>query len=145
MARSLGGAAELGRVIAGLAAAIVATGARADTAVPDPRTQSVLVSASRDMMPQIAGIIEELDSDPAKKKRVHVIKVENRDPQELVQDLQSVIATDTSGGTFNNSRNANQSGSQLNTRQQNNIQNQGQNQGFTSGFGQGNNRGGTGR
>jgi len=111
------------------------------TAVADPRTQSVLISASRDMMPQIANIIQELDSDPSRKKKVHVIKVENRDPQELVQDLQSVIATDSSSGTFNNSsRNANQSGSQLNSRQQNNIQNQGQNQGFSQGFGQGNNR-----
>jgi len=116
------------------------------TAVPDPRTQSVLVSASHDMMPQIAGIIEELDSDPAKKKRVHVIKVENRDPQELVQDLQSVIASDTSGGNFSSSRTANQSGSQLNSRQQNNLQNQGQNTGLNSGFGQGSSRtGSTGR
>jgi len=117
------------------------------TAVADPRTQSVIISASRDTMPQIAGIIEELDSDPSKKKKVHVIKVENRDPQELVQDLQSVIAADTSGGSFGTSRSGNQqSGSQLNTRQQNNLQNQGQNSGFTSGFGQGNNRNGaTGR
>jgi general secretion pathway protein D len=117
------------------------------TAVADPRTQSVLVSASHDMMAQITGIVVELDSDPARKKKVHVIKVENRDPQELVQDLQSVIASDSSSGTLNNSRNSqNQSGSQLNTRQQNNLQNQGQNQGFSSGFGQGNNRtGGTGR
>jgi general secretion pathway protein D len=116
------------------------------TAVADPRTQSVIVSASRDTMPQISAIIEELDKDPAKKKRVHVIKVENRDPQELVQDLQSVIASDTSGGNFNNaSRNANQSGSQLGSRQQSNIQNQGQNTGgFNQGFGQGNNRGLTG-
>jgi len=115
------------------------------TAVADPRTQSVLVSASRDTMPQIAGIIQELDSDPSRKKKVHVIKVENRDPQELVQDLQSVIATDTSGGNFNTSRTSSQNTSQLNRRQQNNLQNQNNNNnGFTQGFGQGNNRG-TGR
>src|SRR6185295_4106375 len=58
------------------------------TAVPDPRTGSVIVSAARDLMEEIAGIIQELDSDPAKKKKVYVIKVENRDPQELVDDLQ---------------------------------------------------------
>ena len=95
------------------------------TAVPDPRTGSVIVSASRDLMPQIAGIIEELDSDPAKKKKVYVIKVENRDPQEVVEELQGVIATD-SGGNFSNTRSTSQqSGSQLSTRQQNNLRNQG--------------------
>ncbi len=95
------------------------------TAVPDPRTGSVIVTASHDMMTQIANIIAELDSDPAKKKKVYVIKVENRDPQDVVEELQSVISTDSSG-SFNNSRSTlQQSGSQLNTRQQNNLRNQG--------------------
>jgi type II secretory pathway component GspD/PulD (secretin) len=106
------------------------------TAVPDPRTGSVIVSASRDLMPQISGIIEELDSDPAKKKKVYVIKVENRDPQEVVEDLQSVIATDSSGN-FSTTRSSSQSsGSQLNTRQQNNLRNTGNNNNtFGTGFG----------
>jgi type II secretory pathway component GspD/PulD (secretin) len=98
------------------------------TAVPDPRTGSVIVSAARDLMGQIADIVQELDSDPAKKKKVYVIKVENRDPQEVVEDLQSVIATDTSSGNFSTARNSSQqNGSQLNTRQQNNNRNQGNN------------------
>jgi type II secretory pathway component GspD/PulD (secretin) len=102
-------------------------------AVPDPRTSSVIVSASRDLMDEIAGIIEELDSDPAKKKKVFVIKVENRDPKDVVEDLQSVIAADSSGGNLNSTRSsANQSGSQLNSRQQNTLQNQGNNN--NSGF-----------
>ena len=101
------------------------------TAVPDPRTGSVIVSAAHDLMTQIGSIVEELDSDPAKKKKVYVIKVENRDPQELVEDLQAVISTDTSGGNTS-TRNSQQSGSQLNTRQQNNTRNQGT---TTSGFG----------
>jgi len=111
------------------------------TAVPDPRTGSVIVSAAHDLMTEIANIVQELDSDPAKKKKVYVIKVENRDPQEVVEDLQSVIATDTSGGTFSNPRSTSQqSGSQLNTRQQNNLRNQGNNNnafGTTSGTGGG--------
>jgi general secretion pathway protein D len=103
-------------------------------AVPDPRTSSVIVSASRDLMQEIAGIIDTLDSDPAKKKKVYVIKVENRDPQELVEDLQSVIATDSSSGNFSNNRNNNSrnAGSQLNTRQQQNLQNQGSSSGNNS-------------
>jgi type II secretory pathway component GspD/PulD (secretin) len=105
--------------------------------VPDPRTGSVIVSAAQQMMPQIAGIIEELDSDPSKMKKIHVYKIENRDPQEVVEQLQSIIAQDASGGTLNNNRNSQtrQTGSQLNSRQQNNLQNQGNNQG---GFGTGN-------
>ncbi|MSU57228.1 MAG: hypothetical protein EXS35_03435 [Pedosphaera sp.] len=104
------------------------------TAVPDPRTSSVIVSASRETMGQIASIIEGLDSDPAKKKKVYVIKVETRDPQEVMEALQSVIAADTSGGSFSSSRSSNsrQTGSQLNTRGQNNLQNQGSSSG---GFG----------
>jgi general secretion pathway protein D len=100
------------------------------TAVADPRTGSVIVSASRDWMPQIVGIIEELDSDPAKKKKVFVIKVENRDPQEVVEELQSIISADTSGGNTTSSRStSSQSGSQLNTRQQNNLRSQGNSSG----------------
>lgn len=114
------------------------------TAVADPRTGSVIVSAARDLMPQIASIIEELDSDPAKKKKVYVIKVENRDPQEVVEELQGVIATDTSSGNFNSSRSSQQTGTQLSNRQQNNLRNTGnRNNSSISGFG--NNTSRTGR
>ena len=114
------------------------------TAVADPRTGSVIVSAARDLMPQIASIIEELDSDPAKKKKVYVIKVENRDPQEVVEELQGVIATDTSSGNFNSSRSSQRTGTQLSNRQQNNLRNTGnRNNSSISGFG--NNTSRTGR
>jgi broad-specificity NMP kinase len=76
-------------------------------------------------MPQIGGIIEELDSDPSKKKKVYVIKVENRDPQEVVEELQGVIATDTSGGNFGNRSSSQRTGTQLSNRQQNNLRNSG--------------------
>jgi general secretion pathway protein D len=106
------------------------------TAVPDPRTGSVIVSAARDLMEQIASIIQSLDSDPAKKKKVYVIKVENRDPQAVVEDLQSVIATDSSGNFSTTRSSSQQSGSQLNTRQQNNLRNTGNNNNtFGTGFG----------
>lgn len=95
------------------------------TAVADPRTGSVIVSASRDLMTQIAGIVEQLDSDPAKKKKVYVIKVENRDPQEVVEELQGIIASDTSSGNFSTRSSSQNSGTQLSTRQQNNLRNTG--------------------
>ena len=113
------------------------------TAVPDPRTSSVIVSAAGDMMGQIADIVEKLDSDPSKQKKVYVIKVENRDPQEVMEELQSVIATDSSAGNLNSSRNNNsRNGSQLNTRQQNNLQNMGNNNNNGNFLDSGNSRGG---
>jgi len=115
------------------------------TAVPDPRTGSVIVSAARDLMTQIAGIIEELDSDPAKKKKVYVIKVENRDPQELVEDLQSVIPTDTAGNLAPGRSGAQQPGSQLNTRQQNTLRTTGTGNRLNTGFGTGTGPARTGR
>lgn len=93
------------------------------TAVPDPRTGCVIVSAAHELMEQIAGIVEELDSDPSRQKKVYVIKVENRDPQEIVEQLQSVISADTTGGNTA-SRSSQQSATQLGTRQQNNLRNQ---------------------
>jgi hypothetical protein len=105
------------------------------TAVPDPRTGSVIVSAAKDLMEQIAGIVAQLDSDPAKKKKVYVISVENRDPQEVVQDLQAVIAQDQTGGTLSSTRPSSQQSGTLSTRQQNNLRNTGNNSGFNTGFG----------
>ena len=60
------------------------------TAVPDLRTRSVVVSAARALMPQIASMIEELDADPAMKQKVYVFSVENTDPetvQGIIEDL----------------------------------------------------------
>ncbi|MBE0544334.1 MAG: hypothetical protein IH623_23585 [Verrucomicrobia bacterium] len=113
------------------------------TAVPDPRTGSVIVSAAQNLMAQIADIVEQLDSDPSRKMKVTVIKVENRDPQEVVEQLQSVIATDNNSNVNRNRNTTRQTGSQLNTRQQNNLQNRNTTGGLNTGFGTGNTR--TGR
>lgn len=107
------------------------------TAVPDPRTGSVIVSAAQNLMGQIADIVEQLDSDPSRKMKVTVIKVENRDPQEVVEQLQSVIATDNNSNVNRNRNTTRQTGSQLNTRQQNNLQNRNTTGGFNTGFGTG--------
>lgn len=105
-------------------------------AVADPRTRSVVVSASRELMPQIASMIEELDSDPAKKQKVFVYSLENTDPQAVQEILEGMFPapTTTRGyGTLRSTRTATrQLGGQLNTRAS-----QFQNQGFgrSSGFG----------
>lgn len=104
-------------------------------AVPDPRTSSVIVSAARDLMEQIAGMVQELDADPAKKQKVFVFSLENTDPQAVQETLESLFPSQnygTSGSTRNPRNTSRQTGNQLNTRA-----NQTQNQGFgrSSGFG----------
>ena len=40
------------------------------TAVPDPRTSSIIVSADRSLMGQIAEMVKQLDSNPARKQQI---------------------------------------------------------------------------
>lgn len=106
-------------------------------AVPDLRTGSVVVSAARDLMDQIARVVEDLDSDPAKKQQVFVFSLENTDPQAAQDILQSLFPAPLNGNLSNtrlNNRGQNSPGSQLNNRATQN-----QNQGFgrtgNTGFG----------
>jgi len=92
------------------------------TAVPDNRTRSVVVTAARDTMTQIASMLEQLDSDPARKQKVFVFEVQNTDPTTVQQTLQDLF----SGQSPTSSRNrttTGQAGSQLNTRAQQQNQN----------------------
>jgi type II secretory pathway component GspD/PulD (secretin) len=86
-------------------------------AVPDMRTSSVVVSASRDLLDQIAKMIEQLDADPAKKQKVFVYSVENTDPQAVEEILRGLFEGQNSRyGTQNSRSTTRQSGSQLNNR-----------------------------
>jgi len=57
-------------------------------AVPDPRTQSVIITASKDTLVQIANIIADLDSNAAGLKRVYDYRPEYAD----VADLQGPMS-----------------------------------------------------
>lgn len=93
-------------------------------AVPDLRTGSVVVSAARDLMGQIAAMLEQLDADPARKQRVFVYDVENSDPQ-AVQEVLQALFPDQNVGQNRNTRNTQRQGNNaLNTRQTQ-TQNQG--------------------
>lgn len=105
-------------------------------AVADQRTSSIIVSAASEMMPQVAEMIAQLDSSPAKKQKVFVYSLENADPQEAEQILQGLFQR--SNTQLMNRNNANQN-SALSTRQQSNNQNNNNN---NTGFG--NNGGGGG-
>jgi general secretion pathway protein D len=88
-------------------------------AVPDARTSSVIVTASKDLMAQIAGMVRELDVASPRDQQVHVFRMNNGDPQQAVQVLQNMFQSTTSGrtGAGGNSQN-----SALMQRQQNNNQ-----------------------
>ncbi|MDH7503367.1 MAG: secretin N-terminal domain-containing protein, partial [Verrucomicrobiota bacterium] len=108
-------------------------------AVPDPRTRSVVVSAARNLMDQIAAMITDLDSDPARKQKVFVFDVQNSDPEQVQEILQSLFPAQNYGAGYTRARSSgqNRAGSQLNRRAQQNMNmGFGRNTGMgTTGFG----------
>ena len=60
-------------------------------AVPDPRTSSLIVTASKTLMPQIADMITELDSDKGRKEVVGYFDLQNADPQDVYNNLQDLF------------------------------------------------------
>jgi type II secretory pathway component GspD/PulD (secretin) len=98
------------------------------TAVPDLRTRSVVVSASRDLMEQIDNMIDQLDSDPARKQKVFVYSVENTDPQAVQEVLQTLFPEQNVGLNRNRRTTQRNAESALNRRQtqsRNNARNTG--------------------
>ena len=61
--------------------------------VADPRTQSVLVTASKDTMTQIERIIEEMDADPAGHQGVYVFTPDFADVLDLQNAMQDLFMT----------------------------------------------------
>ncbi len=113
-------------------------------AVPDLRTQSVVVSAARELMDQIAVMIAQLDSDPARKQKVFTFSVENTDPAQVEEILRGLFETQNTRNRAATTRNTTrQAGSQLNNRAVNTLQNQGRT-GAATGFGGGTTGFGTG-
>jgi type II secretory pathway component GspD/PulD (secretin) len=64
-------------------------------AVPDPRTSSIIVTASKTLMPQIAEMVAELDSDKGKREVVSYFELQNADPQDVYQNLQDLFNRST--------------------------------------------------
>ena len=109
-------------------------------AVADARTSSLIISASTEMMPQIAQMVEQLDSDASRKQKVFVYSLENADVLQVEQIVRGMFERTTTTGNRNN-QNQN---SALNQRSQQNAQQQGQNTGGNTGFGGGGTGGGGG-
>jgi type II secretory pathway component GspD/PulD (secretin) len=82
-------------------------------AVADQRTSSLIVSAASEMMPQIAEMVLQLDSSPARKQRVFVYNLDNADVQQVEQILKGMFERTT---TSQNNRNNQNQNSALTTR-----------------------------
>ncbi len=66
------------------------------SAVADQRIQAVIVTAPKDLMNEIAGIMEEIDVDSPRDQDVATVQLQNADPQQVAQVLQSMFARSTS-------------------------------------------------
>lgn len=60
-------------------------------AVPDPRTSSVIVTAAKNLMPQIAHMVTELDSDKGRKEVVGYYDIRNADVADMYNNLQDLF------------------------------------------------------
>ncbi|HTY87921.1 MAG TPA: secretin N-terminal domain-containing protein [Candidatus Acidoferrum sp.] len=108
-------------------------------AVADARTQSVIVTASKDLMAEIASMMTQLDVPSNRDQKVYVYHMNNGDPQETLQVLQSMFQnSSTTSRTGTSSQN-----SALQNRQTQNATTTGTST-STGGFGTGTQRVGGG-
>ncbi len=78
------------------------------TAVADTRTNSVIVTAAEDTMKLIQEMLQELDSDPAKDRKVFVYTIQNADPENVQAILENIFQNGTSGSRRTSSRTSSQ-------------------------------------
>lgn len=105
------------------------------TAVPDERTGSLIVSASSQLMPQIAQMIEQIDANPARKQQVFVYPLGNAQAEDVALILQEMFQSQSSRTSQNSTRN-NAQNNPLNNRNQFNQGTGGAGAGGGGGFGQ---------
>ncbi len=74
-------------------------------AVPDPRTQSILVSASKDLMPEIEDLVTQLDEIDSGTMHVHRISLENADPQDVLTIIQGIYPAGSTTSAANQTQN----------------------------------------
>jgi len=72
-------------------------------AVPDPRTNSVIVSATAELMKQIALMVERLDGNKAKQQKVYTYSLQNADVEGVSEILRNMF--EQQNGNFNSTRN----------------------------------------
>jgi type II secretory pathway component GspD/PulD (secretin) len=82
------------------------------TAVADSRIQAVIVTAPKDLMEEIAGMMADLDVPSDRDQGVYVFQMMNADPQQAVQVLQNMFQSSST------SRSGSSSSSQTSALQQ---------------------------
>ncbi len=85
-------------------------------AVADPRTFSVVVTASKAQMPEIAEMIAQLDNSSARKQKVFVYTMENADVKQVETVLKNLFQSSNTRGSTSNQADP------LSTRANNNSQ-----------------------
>ncbi|SRR5581483_6181804 len=113
-------------------------------AVPDKRTRSLVVTAAKDLMPQIVAMVDQLDNNDANMQRVYVFSLKNADPMDVQQNLQDLFPSSSNSrySSGNNSQN-NVLQNRLSTISQQQLQGSGSSLGGSS-FGNGGGGGGRG-
>jgi len=79
------------------------------TAVADARIQAVIVTAPKELMPQIASMMTDLDVASDRDQNVYVFQMQNGDPQQAVQVLQNMFqssSTSRSGASSSSTQNS---------------------------------------
>ena len=67
------------------------------TAVADARIQSVIVTAPKELMEEIAVMMKDLDVPSTRDQKVYVFTLKNGDPQQTAQVLQNMFSSGSSG------------------------------------------------
>lgn len=102
-------------------------------AVADIRTNAIVVNAAKDMMEQIAQMVEKLDNNPAKDRKVFVYSLRYADPQDTAQLLNSMFGDTTSQNSLNRSNTTTQrTGTNSSNSSSNNRRNSGNGSSFSN-------------
>ncbi len=99
-------------------------------AVADPRTQSVVVTASRDLMEEIKGMIDDLDEGTMGVQHVFALPIDSADPASVQETMTGLFA-----GTGTAASKQTQTQTALSAREQSNANSQSATTSTTSGFG----------
>ena len=76
------------------------------TVVADSRIQAVIVTAPNDLMPQIEATVTSLDVPSNRDQIVSTIQLQNGDPQQVAQVLQSIFSSGNTSSTGTSSQNS---------------------------------------
>jgi type II secretory pathway component GspD/PulD (secretin) len=101
-------------------------------AVADARIQAVIVTAPKELMEQIASMMNDLDVASERDQKVYVFHLNNGDPQQTAQVLQNMFQT---SGTSRSGSSSSSQNSALMQREQNNATTTSSSSTSSTGFG----------